>query len=128
MSLSASEIFDTIASVYATDPDKSKYLEMAALQTSVCNYGTSYNLAIALRAAHAITVNKSGDFPGGSGGGVVSKKEGDLSISYGNITGKGSVDWLSLTPYGKQLIGLSKGKTLTMGVTGSAAANLFGCW
>lgn len=118
---SASQIFDTIAPDYAADPDKATYLELAALQVSRCTFGTSYNLALALQAAHDITVSKSGSFSGGAGGGIVSKSEGDLSVSYRSPSGRGSADYLSLTPYGLRLMNLAKGKTLAMGVTGSDA-------
>ena len=84
MALSAEQIFNAIAPGYAADPDKATHLELAECRTSTCAFGKNYNYAVALRAAHTIEMAKGTDHSGSGGAGpVTSKKEGQLSISYG---------------------------------------------
>jgi len=118
MSMTASQILDLIAPGYKTDPDKASFLVLAQGQTSSCAYGSKYNQAVALRAAHMMTLRDRALGSGnGDGGSVASKKEGDIAISY-NTTTNSKNDDLSQTSYGRQLLGLSKGVTPFMGVTG----------
>jgi hypothetical protein len=66
-----------------------------------------------------IELAKGTDHSGSGGAGpVTSKKEGQLSISYGS-TGKNDDDSdLGLTKYGRQLQGLINGNIAAVGVTG----------
>lgn len=114
MSATAEQLFDALAPAYSADPLKSVYIEIATSRTNACAFGTQANLAIALRAAHMLVLSKRST---GEAGQVASKSEGDLSLSYfsaGDPTG----DDLSLTHYGKQLMGLLKGNIPAVGVTG----------
>jgi hypothetical protein len=113
MSLTASMIFDLIAPVYASDPGKASYLELATLRTSSCVFGANYQTAIALRAAHMMQMRDRG----GNAGPVSSVREGDLAIYYGSIFETWKSD-LNQTSYGMELKGLIKGNGAKHSVTG----------
>lgn len=68
----------------------------------VDEYGKAYNVALALMAAH-IMASPGGYSQNGSSssGKVLSRKEGDLSITYGNVSSDSS--YLSGTTYGNLL-------------------------
>ncbi len=85
--------------------DLNTYIILATQQTSQSFFGINYNLAIALRACHMYTLNNSNGINVGSGP-IKSIKEGDLSISYGSISGMNSSSDLQLTSYGIRLKGL----------------------
>lgn len=116
MAQTASAIFDIIASQYATDPNKTDYITWARDMTSTCWYGDNTERAIALRAAHMLTLDKRAQDNGG-GGEIASKREGDLAISYHKGNTDDNSD-LALTPYGRQLAGLRKASGAFIGVTG----------
>ena len=97
--------------------DLDTYITLATQQTSQCFFGVNYNYAIALRACHNYTLT-TGAFASGVGGSVKSKKEGDLSISYGSIAKGGGGD-LQLTTYGLRLKGLIDAGPGAISVTGS---------
>lgn len=119
MALSIEQIFDAVAPIYKNETDKEVYFSMAAGRTSSCAYGTNYNMAVALRAAHLMELAKGTDFSGsGAAGPVTGKKEGQLSISYGAGSSETDGSDLSMTKYGKQLQGLSRGNIAAVGVTG----------
>jgi len=120
MSLTAEQIFDAIAPEYKTDPDKDTYLLLAEGRVSSCAFGTNRAYAVALRAAHTITLNKATDQSGSGGGPITGKKEGNLSIQYAGPSSGSSDDDLILTKYGRQLKGLMGGNIAAVGVTGGA--------
>lgn len=89
------------------------YLKRALTFCSACNFGRLKNykriLAIYLLTAHLLTLSNQTNNNGNSGqGGIVgSASVGDVSISYVQIPNLDKFDyWLSLTPYGLQLIAL----------------------
>lgn len=108
MSLTAEQIFDAIAPSYASNASKAVYLEMSEDRTSACAFGSNRPQAVALRAAHMITLDLGGD-QSGSGGQITGKKEGNLSLTFAGPSASQSDDDLSMTKYGKQLKGLIKG-------------------
>ena len=96
MALSSLDYILINSAALYNDANRDKFLEAAQLQTAAGFYGDSYNLAVALRACHIYTLSQR---PTGDGGPVLSKSEGDLSISYG----QGGTDNLDQTHFGKQL-------------------------
>lgn len=108
MALTVIQIFDAIAPGFAANPAKPTYIELAEDRTSACAFGTRRNHAVALRAAHAMTIDLGGD-QSGSGGQITGKKEGNLSLTFAAPSANDSDDDLSMTKYGKQLKGLIKG-------------------
>lgn len=117
--MSATSIFDRIASQLKDDPEKSAYIVEAQGQTSQAYYGTNYDLAVALRAAHNMTIDKQ-SISGASGGGeIASMREGDLGISYHKSDGgSNDNDYLNKTNYGIRLLGLRRGTCPSVSVTG----------
>lgn len=112
--MDANTAFNVVCPAYAADPAKATFIELAAARTSLNYFGVNYGLAVALRAAHMITLAKTRI--SGDGGQVTSRSEGDLSISYSQ--GAGNLGELSLTHYGQQLHQLIKEGNAVLGVTG----------
>lgn len=77
------------------------YIELSTNQTDATFFGSNYNYAIALRAAHMWTLDTK---RGGQSGVIVGQVEGKLSRFYGGV-GVIRKD-LELTNYGMQLISL----------------------
>jgi hypothetical protein len=128
MADSASVIFDRIAKQWKDDPDKAAYIAEARDQTSVNFYAKNYELAVALRAAHNMAIDKQGTEGGQTGGGEVSsKKEGDLSISYhkGSSTGSVTDEYFNKSIYGIRLKALRTGSGVTVSVAGIDQNDLF---
>jgi hypothetical protein len=118
--MSATSIFDRIASHLKDDPEKSEYISEAQGQTSSDYYGTNYDRAVALRAAHNMTIDKPAESGvNSSGGQIVGKREGDLSLTFSQSgIEPGSNEDLSRTSYGVTLLGLRKGTCPSVSVTG----------
>ena len=121
--LTIDQYLAAIAPALATDANKAVYIEMATERTNKCFYGEKYNQAVALLAAHiAFLLNAqagamgagSGSADAGSVGTITSKREGDLSVSYG--AGAVSVSELAQTRFGLMLLALRKGCRPFMGV------------
>jgi hypothetical protein len=110
----ASQIIDIIAPELAAAAGKADHITLATARTSVCTFGRNTQLAIALRAAHTLTLAARN---GGDSGVVTSKKEGGLSVSYASPESGIDPD-LGQTHYGRQLIGLMSGSVPFVGVTG----------
>jgi hypothetical protein len=127
--VSASTVFDAIAPSLASDPNKALFLTLAVDRVSSCRFaGTKYDLAVALRAAHDLTLAKqteSGLRANGEAGAVTSKREGDLSVSFAGSAGvTASNSDLDQTVYGKRLKGLMRGTVPAVGVTGGYLRNV----
>lgn len=106
--MTVNEILGAIAPNAIIDPDKDIHIQLATQRTNSVCFGENYEYAIALRAAHTISLKqRSESVIGDSGGNVSSKKEGKLSLTFSSSL-NGDED-LSQTSYGKQLIGLKKG-------------------
>jgi len=132
MSLTVNQIIDAIASQYSTDTDLANFITLATQRTSETDFGDNYNLAIAYRTAHMMTLrdmNKNGvnGGLGGAVGNITSKKEGNTSISFGNLnnltgtTGSQTGD-LQLTRYGIELLGLIAGNICSFSVSNYTTA------
>ena len=88
--LSIEQYIQAVAPALMQDPSLDVFIEMAKERTDRAFYGVKYNHAVALMAAHiafllgAGTLGAgSGNAEGGSTGSITSKREGDLSVSYG---------------------------------------------
>ena len=137
MSLTTEQIFDGIAPQYATSPAKAVYLEIADERTapaSVCGWSEQRRRhAVALRAAHVMTMSQDPSFALGGGCGVSKKREGDLQVDY-RVTAAKTYDQfpdLAQTAYGTELIGLIRATMMPIGVTGlrsCATLNHHGGW
>ena len=113
------------------DPSLNVFIEMAKERTDREFYGVKYNHAVALMAAHIAFLLGSGTLGAGSGnaeggstGSITSKREGDLSVSYGSgavsaSSGNLGDAELSQTRWGLMLISLRKGCKPFFGVCGS---------
>lgn len=90
------EILEAIAPEIDTgDPSVLVHINLAEQQTGKV-YRDSRNHAVALLAAHTLTLGQRG----GSGGQVTSESEGQLSRSYGSVAGQSRLD---ATSYGQEL-------------------------
>lgn len=121
------EIFRKLATEFAAVPDEvvQGYIDLASLFICESEYGDAYNVALALMAAH-IMASPGGysDNGSASSGRILSRKESDLAITYGNVSSDSS--YLGGTTYGNLLQMLRKKKgggfsIMTRGVVG-------GCW
>jgi hypothetical protein len=88
-----------------SEASKDIALSIANGRLSQTVFGAKYNNAVALLAAHILSMN-SGIRSGGTGGAISTKKEGDLSISFGSNAAFDSR--LDSTSYGQQLEQLKK--------------------
>jgi len=111
-----SAILDVIAPQFSAHPNKADFLVLAESRTNACYYGAQANYAIALRAAHLLTLVSTR--PNGETGNISSKSEGDLSLSYGGSGQAGNDGDLPATYYGQQLLSLRRGSGVAIGVTG----------
>lgn len=88
------------------------YLERAQVYCTTVNFGRLKNdkriLAIYLLTAHLLTLaNQAKNGASGQGGLVASASVGSVSVSYVQIPNLNQFDyWLSLSPYGMQLLTL----------------------
>jgi hypothetical protein len=128
--LSIDQYLSAVAPALVTDENKAVYIEMATERTNKCFYGEKYNQAVALLAAHIaflLTAASSsmgagsGSEEAGSTGTITSKREGDLSVTYGaGAVSASAADVtdaeLSQTRYGLMLLALRKGCKPFMGV------------
>jgi len=96
----AGTLFDLIAPELAASANKQTALDLADGQTSETVFDDQRPYAVALLAAHILTVSSRK----GQSGQVSSIKEGNLSIGYG---GTGEHE-LSVTSYGAELIRLRR--------------------
>jgi hypothetical protein len=107
-----------------SDANKQLWINNAILSTDADCYGDKYTLAVALRACHDYTMSTLAQGAGsGSAGPVISKREGDLSITFANNSSNYSSgdDYLSQTPYGRELLSIQKGTLPRISSTGNTA-------
>ena len=92
------EYLSMICPTLLTVSGYNNYITMAQNMTSSGYFGTNYNYAVALRAAHIYTLSA---LRNGEAGMVTQKTEGRMSMSFG---GMGSISSeLMMTSYGMQL-------------------------
>ena len=123
MSLSVLSILEVIALKVFNDTNRNIYIQMAEERTDVCYFGTKYAQAVAYRAAHIGTLtNRSAN----DSGPITSRGAGPLRISFGGGGNLLNTNDLSLTTYGKTLLGLIKSCRTAASVTGTSARVLNG--
>lgn len=115
--MSASAILSVIAPQFDSSAGRSDYLIYAELQVTEDFFGDKYDLAIAYMAAHLLTIGTNNSLIGLSTGGIVSKKEGDLSVTFSNTKEKGTDSILGQTSYGRQFLQLRNSCGPFMGVS-----------
>ena len=128
MGLSSSQIIQTFPKI-RDDVDIATYIELARLQTSKSFYGSRYELAVALRAAHNITLAKPVLYGGSSmkTGAPAGKRLQDQSMSFydsapqlaGGRTSAGN-KLLAMTSYGQQLLQLMEMSSPAIQVIGAS--------
>lgn len=96
------------------------FIDMAEGVTSSGFFGSQYNLAVALRAAHLYVLNRK---RGGEGGFITEKREGRMSVSYGGVDNVTSE--LQLTSYGVQLCDLIKNTQFAGTVSDTVVYNTY---
>jgi len=134
MALSASQIIQTYPGI-RDDVDIDTYIELARLQTSSSFYGTKYELAVALRAAHNLTLSKPAIYGRTSmkSGSPASRRQQDLSETFyesvpqlaGGATTPGN-KLLTTTVYGQQLLQLMSMSNTSMRAVGTSAIMALG--
>ena len=113
----ATGLLTAIAPQFDAVDSRETILEMAESLTSSTFFGENRALAVALRAAHLLSVTQGASATdGGTTGPISSKREGDLSVSFGNAGNTGTA--LSSTSYGRELLELSKMSGSTVRTTG----------
>ena len=109
-------ILTAIAPQFAPLTNLAVHQELAAAQTDLTYFGQNYNLAVALRMAHELTLQATATSGrGGAGGAITSEREGDLARSYAPPAGYNATSALGQTSYGLRLLGLIR--TSNLGVT-----------
>ena len=95
----AGTLFDLIAPELADSANKQAAIDLADGQTSEVVFKEQRPYAVALLAAHTLTVAGRK----GQSGGVSSTKEGSLSLGFGRVNPMGSAQ-LETTSYGAELV------------------------
>lgn len=97
------EFFRVVAKQFASVPDDdvNAWLSITDLTANTaCLMGDRRNLALALYAAHLMSLDLANQSGEGGRGDIKSEREGDLSRSYGTAVNDGQ--WLGQSPYGQQ--------------------------
>jgi len=105
--MTASEILSVIAPQFDSTANRDSFIAIATMEVNSCLFGDKANKAIALLAAHMIALNTDAARQNGETGNITSKKEGDLSVGYGNFGNAGSGD-LGMTHYGRQFLSMQQ--------------------
>lgn len=114
MALTASQILPMIAPQFAAQANLADWIALSRESVNACFFGNNAERAVALYAAHMMTLSTRA---GGEAGSIASKREGDLAISFA-ATGSGLDPDLSQTSYGLQYLQLRKASGAFVGVTG----------
>ena len=101
MALSALQYLTLRAPALAENANVSLYIAAAREDLNPCYFGASIEKAVALLAAHTMTLSLDPLRAGGTGGAVTSKSEGALSIGFSSGSMAGT-DW-GQTSYGLEL-------------------------
>jgi len=99
--MSVSSLLSTIAPQFDSVTGRADFIALAELQVNRCLLGEKADIGTAYFAAHLIQISQDSATSGGSSGEITSKKEGDLSVSYGNFAPKDG-SGLSATSWGRQ--------------------------
>jgi hypothetical protein len=118
MGISAASIIETICPELSGSPSLQVYLGMAVEIVNRRFFGSLYNQAVAYMACHLYMVFDKLASDGmlktvkelGGGAQVASMTEGKLSLSFAQAQGAADVAALGSTQFGRQYLGLRKGR------------------
>ena len=114
------QILDTIAPQFSSSANKNDHITLARQRTSSSCFGDKYNYAVALRAAHTLTLANLSSSTGGGAGQISSIREMDRSITfYKTGSNNSSSQGLLATSYGVELQDMINNNILGYGVTAS---------
>lgn len=118
--MSVSSLLSTIAPQFDITTGRDNFISIASLQVNSCLFGAKADLATAYLSAHFIALFTDPIRRRGEAGSMISKREGDLSVGFGNFAKVNGADGaLGSTTYGQQFL-LLKSQTLsTLYVIGS---------
>lgn len=116
--VTASEILSAIAPQFDDASGRQTLLDLSESRTSSTFFGTNRPEAVAYRAAHMLDMATNATALSGSSGPMTSKKEGDLSVSFGTTQDTGDSAYLSQTAYGRMLLDLMRSSGPATSVTG----------
>lgn len=124
MSLTVTQIIGIIAPQFSADSDLANTISLVELRTSSDAFGVKYNYAVALRAAHILTLRDMNSISSGGilAGNVTSMSEGNTSISFGGSSSNSDNSDLNLTRYGMELLGLIRGNILGFSISNYSTA------
>jgi hypothetical protein len=104
------EYFRIIAKQFSSvsDAEVNVWLDIAGLNANTaCLMGDRANLALALYAAHLLSLDAANQIGEGGRGDILSEREGDLSRTYGAAVNDG--EWIGQSPYGQQYANMMLG-------------------
>lgn len=102
---------------YADSKRLDAWIMGASHHVSACYFKKAYVYALSLLVCHLAALESRGT--DGDAGAVTSKREGDISVSYGSTKGDDDDAWLSSTSFGQQFLLLRKQYSPRPGVTGA---------
>jgi len=102
------DLIATICPSLDINVNKDIYVEIATSSLNELYFGTQYNYAIALKAAHVFTIDNDPARTNGMAGLVTGRQEGRNSMRYWNSVSDGSASDLNMTHYGQRLKALMK--------------------
>ena len=109
------ELLSYLEDGVAKDPRLESWISGASFRVGRCYFGKAYVYALSLMVSHrAVLADLASQ---GASGPVTSKREGDLSVSYGSGNGTDGGD-LSLTVFGQEYLSLLEQYSPRPGVTG----------
>ena len=108
---------------FAASPRLGAWVKAAMFRVGRCYFGKAYVYALSLVVSHKAAMEARGS--DGQAGQVTSKREGDLSVSYGNA-GNGGGD-LAATSYGQAFLSLLEQYSRRPGITGGVGFGKFCC-
>ncbi len=106
--MTITQIINSIAPQLSSHPELNNFINIAMQRTDIGQFKGKYNLAVAYRVAHDMTVAGLDSSGVNKSGMITSEREGDLSRTYGSTASSGISADLGLTSYGLQLQALIK--------------------
>lgn len=116
--MTAEQVLSTLAPQFDNVAGRDSFLVLATDQTSPEWFGKNTSMAVALLAAHFMTLSLDDSRQDGSAGAITSKREGDLAVGFN--TGMDASD-LGQTHFGRQRQRLIKAGGAVMLRTGTSA-------
>lgn len=117
--MTADTFLTLIAPQFASSANRAGMLEFAELNVNEDLFGVKTQQAIAFYAAHLLVLFNDPLRSNGESGAITSKKEGDLSVNFGGLSG-GTIDesLLATTSFGQSFLLLRNGTLSGISVMG----------